>query len=450
LSSSSRYTKIAVIGGGLAAHTAVATLERTGNIKVTHIYPSNPGATAVWSGAGQVFGPQTEFFPDSAGLVGAPSTPDRPVIRERGERWEELLERCEFHPFTRLGLSVEQTQKRIADALGLLPEWDVLEVPDERVLVSEHGSPLVADVACRTVAHSWVAPGESVAVARCPALVGWNAERIASAIKDSGEAEAQVLDVELLGALEGVDQHPVRLAKKLTADETSALGGDPDDFIVQFERAISGEVDALFLPPCIGESFEKAASVTDVLTEELGCRVAELSATRHSIHGWRTDRALRRERPATLRVRAKRVRADGPRWRVELDENELTVDAVILATGSWMGGGLPSRPPLREPLTGLDLWLDGAALEHPEQTWIPDELREQPWDDHPLFRVGVAIDEYCHPLNRRGEAEHERLFACGRMLAGFNRIWDGTTLGVDLVTGHLAAKHALDATGQTA
>jgi anaerobic glycerol-3-phosphate dehydrogenase len=447
LSSTSRYTKIAVIGGGLAAHTAAATLEQTGSVKVTHIYPSSPGATAMWSGAGLVFGPQTEFVPDSAGMIDAPKTPQRPMIRERAERWEELHERREFHPYVRLGLTFDETHEHAEAALNNLPELDVARITDQRVLISELGAPTVADFAANSIADAWITPGDRVAVVECRALIGWNARRVTWAIDRTGSASAETVSVTAIDGVDGVDLHPVRLGKRLE----SVFEQDPAAFVSQFESALSraGDVDALLLPPCMGTSFASTAAIRSALRDALGCRVAELPGTRHSIHGWRMDRALRAERPPTSRVRAASIRTDGPRWRVELEGDELTVDAVILATGAWMGGGLPTRPPMREPLSGLDLWLDGAALPQPDETWVPSELREQPWDDHPLFRIGVAIDDQCRPLNRRGEAEYQALFACGRMLAGSNRIWDGTTMGVDLVTGHLAALNALDATGQT-
>lgn len=448
MSSTSRYTKVAVIGGGLAGHTAAATLEASGNVKVTHIYPSSPGATAMWSGAGHAFGPQTEFIPDSAGLVDAPRTPQRPVIRDRAERWEELLERREFHPYARLGLDYEQTKAHLGSAVEQLTELDLVSIPNGRSLISEHGAPILADLAARTCADAWITAGDRVAVVDSTPLVGWRAERVAHAINRTDRAEAAVVHLDAFEQPDGVDLHPVRIANQLTAafrDDEAAFVADIADGL-----ADAGPFGMLLLPPCVGATVKDSAEMCDALAESLGCRVAESPGARHSIHGWRADRAMRAARPPTLRVRARGIQPDGPRWSVALEGESLTVDAVILATGGWMGGGLPTRSPMREPLTGLDLWLDGAGLAHPQTTWIPDELREQPWDDHPLFRIGLAIDEHLRPLGRRGEAAYDKLFACGRVLAGYNRVWDGTTLGVDLVTGYIAAMNALEATGQSA
>lgn len=435
-------TDIAIIGGGLAAHAAAATLADS-DADVLMVYPPSPGASALWGGLGQAYGPSHPLFEPSIGEFGALSAPERAIVTSRRDRFERLLGRRAHHPYRRLGLDADDVATQLkgaVDALGYAG-WDIVD--DERVVPSAHSAPFVPDLAARSVALSAVLRGESVGVARCPAVANWRCDRLIEALDAAGAVEARPVDLPALVNLEGLAEHPVKIAAQL--DEVMDDGGGP--LVDQAgEAAESLGLDLLILPPCLGGTAAEHRAWFDALVESVPCRVAEAAASRWSIHGWRLDRYLRsRSASRIVSGRTESIAADGAApARVRTSDGVLEADGVILATGRWIGGGLRRRAPLREPLLGLDLWVDGAPLQDPDEVWPPDLTADRPWRDHRLLRLGVAVDETLCPLAYGGRPAHENVFCAGRIIGGTNPFVDGTTEGVDLVTGRLAARAALE------
>lgn len=431
-----RHKRIAVIGGGVAGHAAAAYLLAAGSVRVIHVYPRSPGASGLWWGTGQLFGPPSAPPPGSAG---APFVRTRASIEwSRHQRWRDLKRDFPYHPYHRLGLEREEVAALAREAAALLPEVGLREVSAGRALVSSAGLPLVADVTTTSSRGAWAAAGARTAVVDCPALRGWRAPRIAAALSDATGVDSKVLHLDIFDALEGGGAHPVRVSKMLEGAAAQAAAQ---------ARAAMPQVTPdtlMLLPPCIGSTQAAADQWLDAFAEVVECRVAEAPGGATPIHGWRLDRAMRGARPPTHHGRVKSLGLAHGGIDVFLTDAEeaLQVEAAIIATGRWMAGGLPRSAPLLEPLTGTPLSIDGAALARPD-AWIPDLLDDRPWAAHPLFRAGLAIDAYGRPTGSRGLAVDPKLFAAGSILAGADRRWDGTAFGVDLVTGLLAAKHAL-------
>jgi len=171
--------------------------------------------------------------------------------------------------------------------------------------------------------------------------------------------------------------------------------------------------------------------------------------------------------------------------RVSRRGREFTVRAseFVLATGSFYAGGLAAeRQRVREPVFGLTVY------GPPRPGWPPGELpvedrpvREMVWDrfdvGHPVFEVGLAVDEELRPLAggspawspvdglpRRPTAvstvvstaaERHPAFlnlrAAGSIIGGYPRTTGSAGAGVAVVTGlaagRLAALAALKAPG---
>ncbi|MFP4597565.1 MAG: FAD-binding protein [Persicimonas sp.] len=444
-----RRCDIAIVGGGLAAHTAAATLAEAG-ADVVMIYPPSPGATALWGGLGQAFGPSTDFLPRSTGQIRAETVArqqdERPFYRRRAERFERLMMRREFHPYRRAQLSADELQRSLARSVAALGYPGLRLLDDERIIPSASASPVAADLAASSVLGSAVASGESVGVVACAALADWSAPRLVGVLDALPDVDAHLLEVSPFADLQAGSSHSVRVATRLG----DRLFGD-----IEALSAVIGEqigrlgLDAVVFPPCIGATWQEHEELVEALDAALPCRVAEAAAARHSIHGWRLDRFLRANVAVdTMRARATSVDVAGGRLlRVQTDDDSVETESLILATGRWIGGGLPKDAPFREPLLGLDLWIDGAPVPNPEDSWLPGLLAEHVFEDHPLFRAGVATDGALRPLDRDGEPLADNIFAAGRLLAGTNSYWDGTTEGVDLATGHQAAINALSLFG---
>lgn len=438
-------TRVAVIGGGLAAHAAAATLADAG-AEALMIYPSSPGATALWGGLGQVYGPTSDFWPRSTGLIGKRQREQRRLRTDRGERFDALCQRRGFHPYRRLGLDRGQVEDHLRACVDALAYPGLSIVEPELVIASPAGAPYPADLAASSVLGSAVAAGERVGIATCAALLDWYPERLAAALAGALDTPAEIVSLGPLETIDGVGQHSVRVAAQLRAQLSRDSGALADAVAA---AAAERDLDTLILPPCIGATWAEHRDIFAELSQSTPCRVAEAAAARNSVHGWRLDRYLRANcRLETVSSRASEAHVDQRSLRrVQTESGAVEADAFVLATGRWVGRGLPAQAPLREPLTGVDLWIDGAPVPNPDEVWPAGMLQEHVWEDHPLFRAGLATDAALRPLDRDGSPFCDNLFAAGRVLADANPIWDGTTAGVDLVTGRLAAESALDFLG---
>lgn len=442
---SPRRTQIAIIGGGLAGHTAARAVHQAG-ADALMICPTSPGITALWGGLGQVFGPSSDFPSRSVGLFGQGATLPTELRVARADRFFTLTHSRQFHPYQRLELEQDAVAETAAQALEILGYSGITNILDEIVFPSAAGAPFPADLAATSVVDSAIMRGERVGVVACPALADWYPQRLIETLNSLEGPDALLIEAAPLTQLSGHMRHSAVIAAQLD----TRLDAEPmlliDALAPLVERR---EIDLLILPPCIGYSSAKNQEWMQALRASLPCRVAESAAARNSIHGWRLDRFLRAENPIDcVKGRATHAQIDASGVSsIQTEVGSIQADAYILATGRWMGRGLPGAAPLRESILNADLWMDGAPITDPDHTWLPHLLERQVWQDHPYFRAGLATDRQLRPLDPNGEPIADNVFAAGRVLAGYNAIWDGTTEGVDLITGYLAAKNALAKVG---
>ena len=111
----------------------------------------------------------------------------------------------------------------------------------------------------------------------------------------------------------------------------------------------------------------------------------------------------------------------------------LRAGSFVLATGGFASGGLEldSYGHVRE--TALDLPVSGVPAA--------GEPRFQPgyFDDHPLARAGLAVDERLRPVDASGRPFAENLHAAGAILAGAVPWREQSGNGIALATGYAAA-----------
>jgi glycerol-3-phosphate dehydrogenase subunit B len=111
--------------------------------------------------------------------------------------------------------------------------------------------------------------------------------------------------------------------------------------------------------------------------------------------------------------------------------------AVILATGRLLSGGLEAHPAgIREHL--LDLPVTQPAVR---ADWYRDRYTDP--RGHPIHRAGIEVDGSFRPLTREGRRYDERLFAAGVILAHQDWIRSRSGAGIAIATAFKAVTEAV-------
>jgi glycerol-3-phosphate dehydrogenase subunit B len=110
----------------------------------------------------------------------------------------------------------------------------------------------------------------------------------------------------------------------------------------------------------------------------------------------------------------------------------------VLATGGFASGGLEMDASGRIRETVFDLPLSGVPG--------PDEprLAREYFDDHPISRAGVAVDEKMRPVNGESGPIYENLHVVGATLAGAVPWREASGNGISLASGYAAAEAILE------
>jgi glycerol-3-phosphate dehydrogenase subunit B len=180
------------------------------------------------------------------------------------------------------------------------------------------------------------------------------------------------------------------------------------------------------------------------LQERLGRPVFEIPTLPPSVPGMRVFRTLRdrlRAHGGRIVLNSTAVSATRSGDRVESvrataagREVEYRARWIVLATGGVATGGieLDSRWNARETALGLPLYgVPGAG----EPRFAPEYFGE-----HPMARVGVAVDEGLRPVDGGGGRVCENVLVAGATLAGAQPWREKSGDGVSLASGHRAAE----------
>jgi glycerol-3-phosphate dehydrogenase subunit B len=172
------------------------------------------------------------------------------------------------------------------------------------------------------------------------------------------------------------------------------------------------------LPPSVG-GIRLFESMTGALRRE-GARVVVGSMVSGAEHGGRRLEGVVAQtagRPRTYRARS-----------------------FVLASGGFASGGLQLDSYGRVRETAFDLALVGVPA--------PDAPRFEPgyFDEHPIARAGLAVDEELRPVDAEGKPAFENLHAAGASLAGAAPWREASGNGLSLATGYAAASAILERT----
>ena len=365
-----------MVGGGIAGYCA-ALAARRDRADVT-VVARAPGATALYAGGMEIV-----------------------------DDVESVL-RSSHHPLARLGM----------DAVGLAAELDAAVSALQLALGKEglkfegawrsrglyadiHGIARPANVVPESVAPGELGAlsGKRVAVIGVPEVGDYDAASTAQALKELHSVEAFAENISIPDLPQG-------------ASLTDLYG----------RRAPS--------PRARGAAIAYPPGFTNLPADGF-----ELLASPPSPHGWRLQQAI-----SLGAVHAEITSFETARGRVTAARSAartFRADALVLATGRHIGGGLRAARVTTEPLLGLGVFQDGL----PAASAGTRMHHLQYLDPAEEMRLGVMTDKRLHPLNEDGAVPFTNVYAAGAMLGGYD--YAGPCgFGVPILTGWLAGRFA--------
>ena len=395
-----RGPRVVVVGAGIAGAAAALSAARSG-ARVT-VLDGGPGASTLATGA-----------LDRAPWRPAPAASGVPT------------------PAREAAPPLPAPARDVLDALGVY----VVE-PREALVLTTAG--ILRPARGRDAALLDLAPleGRPVGVVRC-ARPGWDAEGLARAW---GAAFIPV-DVPVLRHSDERVLPDADFAAR--HDDDARLGWLASRLREALPRGAPGDAMAgLVLPPSLGVDRPRAGE----LSQLVGLPCGEPLAMPGGPSGLRFERARDRAFASAgverVAGRALRVEPTGPdraavTWRVTRDAGDsLDADAVVLATGGLLGGGIEytpseaifamavpprSRTPLRASLEApISLGAHGRPLEAPGSLFglAPEQIAWSFSPDGLLARAGVLAGD-----GGRCTGAPRGLFAAGELVADAPRTW---------------------------
>jgi glycerol-3-phosphate dehydrogenase subunit B len=484
--------KAVVVGGGLAGSSAALELASRG-AEVTLVCAA-PGATALSWGTLDVAAASPLRRGGLPLRDPASGRPLAPIGRVHA-----VAAANPAHPYATL-LRERGPEDEVKEAVASLDAW--LEPSGLRVhgslaqtrwLADVHGALRAADLAFSGAGEGDLESADEIALVDVPGLPGFEVRSalrtLAAEMAAVGVASRALSIVRLVlpDALRDDAAQPARLARRLDTDAARSALRDAI-------ASLGAEGRLLLFPPMLG--LEPAAGTRAWIEATAGCRAAELvGAPSLSLAGFRLDRALgaalsragveciaaRVERVEIEGIRARGVRLAGrtapgppshPAGRTapgppshqagraapgppshqagraapgppshEEGTATLACDALVLATGRFVGGGIVERGgQLVEPLLGLPLHdLSGRRVDGLAARQL---VRRDYEGEQPLFGTGVRTDMRLRPLGPDGLPRLANCFAAGDLLGCFDPARDRTGLGVALLSGRRAGIEA--------
>ena len=420
---------VLVVGAGMAGAMA-ALAARAAQASVVLVRRA-PGATALSSGAIGVapdaWAPPGEPFASRLGTVAAA----RRVAASRPE-----------HPYAAIGAALGALEEALAFAAAELGEVLAPLGPRPLQLATPYGSAVTCALAQRTMVAGDLASARGVlAVVGFRGHLGFDARLVAGGLaryQGAGAARATAIEIDLFMREEMSIARPHELARALEAPGAAEQAGR------LLRRALPAGAGVALFPPVLGLS--PASRVMERIAAEAGVPVAETVADVPSVPGLRLQAALdaRLAAAGVQVVPAELTGATGPGAPARAGDRDVRARSWVLATGRFVGGGIVRRGRLAEPLLGIPVQASengesGAHLAVRPPTALT--LRERR-AAQPLLAAGLRVDGLLRPLGGSGAPVHPRLFAAGAIVGGHEQAADGTGLGVAIVTGYLAGRHA--------
>lgn len=199
----------------------------------------------------------------------------------------------------------------------------------------------------------------------------------------------------------------------------------------------------VLMPPVLGERPDSRLHIS--LREDLNCLVYEVAGLPPSLPGQRLAKALLKhlgsrgvEVITGCTVKGAMVSGGRCRWVTAVGGGGRTMqiwaDAFVLATGSFLGGGLEAAPEtVRE--TVFDL-----PVKIPSGEWAASDFLSM--EGHSFSRTGIEVNHNLQPVDHDGRVLVENLLVAGANLSGCNYPIEKCGNGVALATGYKAGRLA--------
>lgn len=418
---------VLVVGGGMAGATAALSARRAGARVV--LVRRAPGATALSSGAISV-------APDETAL------PSGPLAARLGpvDAARRIAAARPDHPYAAVG--VDRLEEALAFVQAELAELLAPALDRPRFIPTPVGNVVTCALCQRSMeAADLVAVRGLLAVVGFRRHAAFDAALVAVGLTgyaSRGGPHTAFAEVDVPGLEPAARPHEIARALE-TPGTAEALGE-------ALRSALPEGAAAALLPPVLG--LDPAARVAERIARAAGLPVAETLSDVPSVPGLRLQRALdaRLAAAGVEVVTAAIDGARGPDEAAEADGRMLRAPSWVLATGSFVGGGIARRGRLVEPALGLPVQAAegreaGVHLAQRPAASLTVRDRRAP---QPLLSAGLRVDRSGRPLDELGRPVHPRLFAAGGVLGGHEQATDGTGLGVAVLTGFLAGLAAAE------
>ncbi len=217
--------------------------------------------------------------------------------------------------------------------------------------------------------------------------------------------------------------------------------------IIRMWRPLLPGVKRLGLPAVLG--IQNHCEILEELEDSLGVDIFEIPSLPPSVPGLRIERILLRQ-AQTLGVniiegvgvigridgRSRGKRVAGVVLHSTGRTIQLDADAVLLATGGFLNGGLVAQQDHRIRESVFDL-----PVLHPtnRSDWVGLSLFHR----QEYASTGVFVNSRMQPLGLDEKPMFKNLYAAGGLLAGSDRSIEGSRQGIDLATAYCAVNEAL-------
>ncbi len=346
------------------------------------------------------------------------------------------------HPYALAG-GFPRLQSALADFIYLLDrqgiEYHGAPSRNHR-LITALGTAHLTALAPFSLAAGDLNRAEPIVVAGFEGFFDFSPHLVASGLQRQGADIQDCLTLPLIELPPGRERFATDLARLFETPEWRR------ELARSWKPRLTG-VRHLALPAVLG--LEHNFIVWQELQDLLALTISEIPTLPPSLPGIRLERALRRSLSsagvqiiegsrAVGRVDGRSggqlvsgvvlQTAGGPRL--------IAADAVILATGGVLNGGLVFHEDGRVQESVFDL---PVAHDDDRTRWLGSD----PFGSHPYALFGLHVDQHMRPLGANAKPAFENLFAAGSLLAGADRSREGSRQGIDLATAHCAVEAAL-------
>ena len=409
--------EVLVIGAGMAGAVAALSAARAG-AKVV-VARRALGATALSSGA-------IDVAVDPHGR--------EEISIENAAK--EIARTQSHHPYAILQQKLPRLMQALEFVASQLPE--LLRPPSQGNLLLATPLGTVKPTAMAQVSQTG---GNLFSLPDQIAIVGFaldpafDASLVAAGIEAAAAQMNRRLRIQIIN-IRWPNEVPMAFAKPVEFANALERPGAVDQLATEIRNSLSPSVRLVLFPPVLGRT---NCSPCSKLSSLLDVTCAEVLSAAFSVPGIRLQAALDGALNRTsIELVDGEVKREGDGFAIAPDRS-VRPDAVVLATGRFISGGIADQGLLREPIFGLPVHVGSELIA---RRYLGDWLSGHFVEEQRLFRAGLRIDAELRPLDSEGNPFDMRLFAAGSVIGGYDPAVDKTGLGVAAFTGFLAGEAA--------